>query len=90
MCKILPITHKLSKIVFLSTLLYILGAGGRKIVPRSLLMECKTFSPANQIARNKHNGGTLELFKYEPRHNKTNKMSLRLAKTQVSLGIRPV
>ena len=27
---------------------------------------------------------------YEPRHNKTNKMSVRPAKTQISLGIRPV
>ena len=27
---------------------------------------------------------------YEPRHDKTNKMSFRLAKTQISLGIRPV
>ena len=28
--------------------------------------------------------------KFEPRHDKTNKMSVRPAKTQVSLGIRPV
>ena len=27
---------------------------------------------------------------HEPRHNKTNKMSVRPAKTQISLGIRPV
>ena len=27
---------------------------------------------------------------YEPPHVKTNKMSLRPAKTQISLGIRPV
>ena len=27
---------------------------------------------------------------YEPRHDKTNKMSVRPAKTQISLGIRPV
>ena len=27
---------------------------------------------------------------YEPRHDKTNKMSVRSAKTQISLGIRPV
>ena len=26
----------------------------------------------------------------EPRHDKTNKMSVRPAKTQISLGIRPV
>ena len=30
------------------------------------------------------------LEKYEPRHDKTNKMSVRPAKTQISLGIRPV
>ena len=29
-------------------------------------------------------------IKYEPRHDKTNKMSVRPAKTQISLGIRPV
>ena len=29
-------------------------------------------------------------FKYEPRHDKTNKMSVRPAKTQISLGICPV
>ena len=28
--------------------------------------------------------------KYEPPHDKTNKMNLRPAKTQISLGIRPV
>ena len=27
---------------------------------------------------------------YEPRHDKTNKMTVRPAKTQISLGIRPV
>ena len=27
---------------------------------------------------------------YEPRHDKTNKLSVRPAKTQISLGIRPV
>ena len=29
-------------------------------------------------------------LKYEPRHNKTNKLSVRPAKTQISLGIYPV
>ena len=28
--------------------------------------------------------------KYEPRHDKTNKISVRPAKTQIGLGIRPV
>ena len=28
--------------------------------------------------------------KYEPPHDKTNKMNVRPAKTQISLGIRPV
>ena len=27
---------------------------------------------------------------FEPRHDKTNKVSVRPAKTQISLGIRPV
>ena len=30
------------------------------------------------------------LFIYEPRHDQTNKMSVRPAMTQISLGIRPV
>ena len=30
------------------------------------------------------------LEKYEPRHDKTNKVTVRPAKTQISLGIRPV
>ena len=30
------------------------------------------------------------LFVFESRHNKTNKVSVRLAKTQISLSIRPV
>ena len=29
-------------------------------------------------------------FSNEPRHDKTNKMSVRPAKTQISLGVRPV
>ena len=30
------------------------------------------------------------LYTFEPRDDKTNKMSVRPAKTQISLGIRPV
>ena len=30
------------------------------------------------------------IIRHEPRHNKTNKMSVRPAQTQISLGIRPV
>ena len=33
---------------------------------------------------------SVRAFIYEPRHDKTNKMSVRPAKTQISLGIRPV
>ena len=32
----------------------------------------------------------LHRVKDEPRHDKTNKMAMRPAKTQISLGIRPV
>ena len=32
----------------------------------------------------------LSLALQEPRHDKTNKMSVPLAKTQINLGIRPV
>ena len=32
----------------------------------------------------------LRITRFEPRHDKTNKMSVRPAKTQISLGIRPV
>ena len=35
-------------------------------------------------------GGFVIQLYYEPRHDKTNKMSVRPAKTQISLGIRPV
>ena len=31
-----------------------------------------------------------KMMKYEPRHNKSNKVTVRPAKTQISLGIRPV
>ena len=31
-----------------------------------------------------------DLMHYEPQHDKTNKMTVRPAKTQISLGIRPV
>ena len=31
-----------------------------------------------------------DIFWNEPRHDKTNKMTVRPAKTQISLGIRPV
>ena len=32
----------------------------------------------------------MDLVIYEPLHDKTNKMNVPLAKTQISLGIRPV
>ena len=35
-------------------------------------------------------GYTLFKLSFEPPHDKTNKVSVRLAKTQISLGIRPV
>ena len=31
-----------------------------------------------------------KVYAYEPPHDKTNKMTVRPAKTQISLGIRPV
>ena len=43
-----------------------------------------------------HNGhfpetsAPLNFARFEPRHDKTNKMSVRPVKTQISLGIRPV
>ena len=30
------------------------------------------------------------MIEYEPRHDKTNNVSVRPAKTQISLGIRPI
>ena len=42
-------------------------------------------SVIKRIAVVKHRG-----IKSKPRHDKTNKMSVRLTKTQISLGIRPV
>ena len=35
-------------------------------------------------------GSLLFLFSFEPRHDKTNKISMRPAKTQISQGICPV
>ena len=44
--------------------------------------------------KNSRNGAqkisSLRPSKYEPRHDKTNKVTVRQAKTQISLGIRPV
>ena len=44
--------------------------------------------PYRYFARYSHSA--IQWCKYEPRHDKTNKMSVRPAKTQISLGIRPV
>ena len=100
MCELWEITHKLSKArralychqshIF-STLLYILGAGGRKIVPRFLLIEVQNFKQANQIARNRHIDDELELY-WNMSHlmTKPTEWHVRPAKTQISLGIRPV
>ena len=48
--------------------------------------------PRQQIS-NTYNTSTVVLFLkssvYEPRNDKTNKMSVRPAKTQIILGIRP-
>ena len=41
----------------------------------------------DQTARS---GSTLFAKTYEPRHDKTSKVTVRPAKTQISLGIRPV
>ena len=43
-------------------------------VPKIVIWGCKSFCGR----------------KFEPRHDKTNKMAVRPAKTQISLGIRPV
>ena len=40
----------------------------------------------DDVAYEDHAGGLI----YEPRHDKTNKMGVRQAKTQISPGIRPV
>ena len=49
------------------------------------------------LCRNSRNTKIITLNKaqlgkeiYEPRHDKINKMTVRQAKTQISLGIRPV
>ena len=49
--------------------------------------------PDNILEASEFIGGNLEHFHsltLEPWHDKTNKMSVRAAKTQISLGIRPV
>ena len=44
----------------------------------------------NTTYRKVNIGAVIISAQYEPRHDKTNKMSVRPAKTQISLGIRPV
>ena len=51
--------------------------------------------PSEESRMAQRNGNALNLVhvlvvRYEPRHDKTNKMSVRPAKTQISLDIRPV
>ena len=51
--------------------------------------------PLLSLYRSKKNEGNaviieLEISKFEPRQNKTNKVRVRPAKTRISLGIRPV
>ena len=48
------------------------------------------FSSDSHSPRAKMYLGYLGLSVYGPRHDKTNKMAVRPAKTQISLGIRPV
>ena len=47
-------------------------------------------SPRKIQNNNEHADPCSASLKYEPRHDKTNKMSVRPAKIQISLGIRPV
>ena len=42
------------------------------------------------VARLQHSRPSIPSNLFEPRHDKTNKMSVCLSKTQISLGIRPV
>ena len=51
------------------------------------LVLCMLFSTGEPVPANLH-GGCLTIF--EPRHDKTSKVSVRPAKTQISLGIYPV
>ena len=44
----------------------------------------------NMFLLQKHKNGIVESGAFEPLHDKTNKMTLHPAKTQISLGIRPV
>ena len=44
----------------------------------------------HQVERNYQTKNEFLRKQYEPRHDKTNKVSVRPARTQISLGIRPV
>ena len=61
----------------------------KNVTREHLCMWCKknvTFS----LQHVSHNTGNKKCYKYEPPHDKTNKVHVRPAKTQISLGIRPV
>ena len=51
------------------------------------LTKCTSVGPLGLIVQFRH---PFDAATYEPRHDKTNKRSVRPAKTQISLGIRPV
>ena len=53
---------------------------------------CGIWSGSTFFAKISFTGSYARCFNalFEPRHDKTNKMSVRPAKTQISLGIRPV
>ena len=48
------------------------------------------YTNVHTILTNSACPGSLGIITVMPRHNKTNKMSVRPAKTQISLGFRPV
>ena len=62
-------------------------------------LHCSNFKIITAILRVSEYLGILQYFMnqttaiptiYEPQHDKTNKMDVRPAKTQISLGMRPV
>ena len=67
----------------------ILGTRNTKIGVHILFLEQNFVGFVPECLTKKCNKSTMKIL-FEPPHDKTNKMSVRPAKTQISLGIRSV
>ena len=79
----------------LAAILWTYFQGGRMCFKKMKSDEIELCYPPNNIfaiisETFRHSGENGLQYKTEPRHDKTNKVTVRPAKTQISLGIRPV